>query len=78
MQHEPKLYKNANGYTWDSGHVFTWLMHYNADGTYKGQTQMDVQGDGDLYFSAEIIDGVPCVDGKPARSLTPEEMANAA
>lgn len=74
MNELSKLYKVHNGFTWDSGDIFTWLMHYNEDGSYKGQTQMDVMGDGDIYLSAEIIDGIPCVNGKPVKSLTAEEM----
>lgn len=69
------IYKTTNGYNWDSQDIFTWIMHYNKDGSYRGQTQSDVMGEGDILLPAEMIDGFPCVNGKPVKPLSAEEMA---
>lgn len=72
-----RLYKTQSGFSWDSEDIFTWILHYNHDGSYRGQTQSDVEGDGDIFLSAHMIDGVPHVNGKPAKCLTKEEMDSA-
>lgn len=72
-----RLYATLDGFNWDSGEVFTWIMHYDKNGNYVGQTQMDVQGDGNLYLSAEMINGQPCVNGKPVEPLSDEDMRRA-
>lgn len=72
-----RTYRTPNGYTWDSEALFTWEMHYDLKGVYLGQTQSDMEGWGDIYFSAEIIDGNPCVDGFPIPRLSQERMEKA-
>jgi len=53
-------------------------MHYDSNGRYVGQKQTNVLDDGpDFFFEAEIINGIPCVDGHPVADLTQEEMSKA-
>ena len=78
MDIQAKLHKTATGFDWDSGSLFTWIMHYDANGVYRGQTQSDVMGEGDIFIGPEIIDGVPCVNGEPVVPLSQEQMAAAA
>lgn len=56
--------------TYNPYHVWTFDMHYAADGTYLGQYQDDAMDGGRLYLSAEQIDGQPCVNGKPISPLS--------
>ena len=45
-------------------------------GVYVGQTQANMVDDGPptFFFKAEMIDGIPCVNGKPVPPLAPEQM----
>ena len=56
--------------TYNPNHIWTFDMHYAADGTYLGQYQDDAYDGGRLYLSAEQIDGFPCVNGKPVGPLS--------
>lgn len=71
------LYKTTDGYTWDDGGIFLWQMHYDAAGNYVGQTQENMLNEtGPLYFSASYDeDGNPCVDGRPVKPLSDDEIA---
>lgn len=64
---------------WDSGDTFTWEKHYDLNGNYIGQMQANVYADGvsepdDIFLSATIIDGKPCVNGTPVAPLTKEQL----
>lgn len=63
--------------TYNPYHIYTFDMHYSADGTYLGQYQDDAYDGGRLYLSAEKVDGKPCVNGKPVQPLTAELRSTA-
>jgi hypothetical protein len=58
--------------TYNPYQIWTFDMHYAADGTYLGQWQDDAIDGGRLYLSANDVDGVPCVNGKPVAPLSAE------
>lgn len=58
--------------TYNPNHIWTFDMHYAADGTYLGQYQDDAIDGGRLYLSAEHKDGVPCVNGHAIKPLSAE------
>jgi hypothetical protein len=63
---------------YDPEEVCTFELLYDKDGIYRGQNQDNVMDAGTLFIGAEMINGVPCVNGKPMKPLTSEEMAQAA
>jgi hypothetical protein len=63
--------------TYNPYHIWTFDLHYSAEGDYLGQYQDDAYDGGRLYCSAEMIDGNPCVNGKPMAPLSAELRASA-
>lgn len=62
---------------YDPDDGFTFEMIYDANGKYLGQNQDNIMDGGSIFLSANIIGGVPCVNGKPIAPLTAEEMTAA-
>jgi hypothetical protein len=81
MKDNDRLYVLGDKIIHDKSGVFTFEMHYDLQGKYIGQLQtnmldtFDTGGPDDLFFKAEIIDGLPCVNGKPIPDLTSEEIS---
>ena len=70
--------KSGNRFTVSQPDVsYTFEMIYDQSGAYLGQYQDDVLGDGTIFIRAEMIDGLPCVNGRPIPNLTQDEMASA-
>lgn len=68
-----------NGFEWDSCDIYTWTMQFDETGNYVSQTQENMMWTNKedpmvLTFSAELIDGVPCVNGKPVDSMSEAEF----
>lgn len=54
-----------------------WEMHYDANGVYIGQVQDNYEDSGTIFLEADIVDGMPCVNGIPVDSLSKEKMLQA-
>jgi len=57
--------------------LYTFDMVYDLEGNYIGQIQDNAFEEGTIFLSADMIDGKPCVDGKPIPPLTKEKMEQA-
>lgn len=74
---EPTITRTPTGYRADHSEFGTFVLYYDQHGNYLGQVQDLVDGDGTIFLAAEIVDGVPCVDGEPMTPMSEEEMARA-
>lgn len=78
---EENILKTSDGYIWDRSDqtLSDFVMHYDGKGEYVGQTQENMIDDQppSFFFRPEIIDGKPCVNGKPVMPLTKEQMESA-
>jgi len=76
--HESIVLRTQQGYKlFYPDDLMTFVLHYDHNGAYVGQEQDNIDGDGVLFFSAEVMNGQPCVNGEPARPLTADEMRKA-
>lgn len=62
---------------YDTDESITFEMLYDADGQYRGQNQDNMIEAGTIFLSAQMINGLPCVNGRPVAPLTEEQMAAA-
>lgn len=59
----------------DRSEIYTWILVYNADGSYRGQWQSNVVDDGPDEIFLKDLDG--CVNGHFIPPLSSTEMAEA-